>query len=142
VFERERTHDFFRVLRGIAGMSTDTQTPVQRDASLLPLDYAAILLAAITGVIHLYEGYEDFDEGLLAILFLLAGIGFFVWILLLVLRIRPRLLYLGGFVFTAIQFVAYFVLRWPEIYETLGLVDKAVQLLLMIALAVLFSRTS
>lgn len=121
-------------------MNTETPTAEYGTAGLLSLDYVVIILATISGVIHLYEGYEDLGEGVIGILFILAGIGFFAWIALLVIGFRLRVLYPVGFVFTAIQFVLYFVLNWPEIYESLGLIDKAVQLALMIVLLLVYRR--
>lgn len=121
-------------------MSTSTERATQSEAPLLSFDYVAIVLAALSGVIHLYEGYEDFGEGVLAILFILAGLGFLAWVVLLFIGFDKKTLYLAGFVFTAIQFVGYFVIRWPNIYEGIGLVDKVVQLLLMIVLVLLYRQ--
>lgn len=121
-------------------MSTDTRTVVGSDQPWLSLEYAVVVLAAVSGLIHLYEGLEDYGEGVLPILFLLAGVGFFVWIALLVLGMRGRWIYAAGFLFTAIQFVAYFLLRWPQVFETIGLVDKAVQLVLLFVLVAVYRR--
>lgn len=122
-------------------MATDTRTRFQRNESLTSLDYIGILLAAITGLIHLYEGVEDWGEGFIGVLFVLAGLGFFGAIVLLFLGVPKRPLYLAGIVFTGIQFVAYFALRWPNVYETIGLFDKIVQLALILVLAALYLRS-
>ncbi|WP_158057826.1 DUF7475 family protein [Halorussus halophilus] len=122
-------------------MATETRTWLQRDESLTSLDYVGALLAAITGLIHLYEGVEDWGEGFIGVLFVLAGLGFFGAIVLLFLGAPKRPLYLAGIVFTGIQFVAYFVLRWPDIYEFIGLFDKVVQLALVLVLAALYLRS-
>lgn len=112
----------------------------RRTGSLTSLHYAVILLAAVTGVIHLYEGVEDWGEGVIGLLFVLAGLGFFGAILLLLLGYRSRPLYLVGIGYTGVQIVAYFALRWPEVYDALGLVDKAVQVALVVVLAALYRR--
>ena len=72
--------------------------------SMRTLDYVAIALVVITGVVHLYEGVEDWGEPI-AIWFLLAGVGFFGAIVLFWLGVSRTLLYLGGVVFTGIQVV-------------------------------------
>ncbi|WP_254533738.1 DUF7475 family protein [Natrinema gelatinilyticum] len=123
-------------------MSTDTRAAFPQNEGLESLDYAAIVLATISGLIHFYEGYEDLGEGILPILFILAGVGFFMWIGLLLVNVPKKPIYIAGFVFTAIQFVMYFVLNWPQIYEAIGVIDKAVQLVLMIVLVVLYRRNS
>lgn len=119
-------------------MSTETGSHVQQQPALTTLDYIGIVLVILTGTIHLYEGIEDLDEGIIGILFLLAGLGFFGALLLLYLGVNQPLLYGVGIIYTGIQFVGYFVLRWPDIYEPLGLFDKAVQALLILVLAVLY----
>lgn len=121
-------------------MSTDTQTVLGGEQPWLSLEYVIVILAAISGLIHLYEGVEDYGEGLLPILFLLAGVGFFAWIVLMALGMRGRWIYVAGFLFTAIQFVAYFLLRWPEVFEAIGLADKAVQFVLMLVLVAVYRR--
>lgn len=123
-------------------MATGVGRLVHPDQSLSSLDYVAVVLAATTGVIHLYEGVEDWGEGVIGILFVLAGLGFFGAIGLLLLGFRKRPLYLAGIVYTGIQFVAYFVLRWPDVSEAIGLFDKAVQFALIVVLAALYLAES
>lgn len=123
-------------------MATETRSRFGRDQTLTSLDYLAIVLAAITGVIHLMEGVEDWDEGFIGLLFVLAGLGFFGGIVLLLYGFAKRPLYVAGIIFTGIQFVAYFVLRWPDIYDSLGLLDKVVQLALMVVLGILYLNES
>ncbi|WP_049999279.1 DUF7475 family protein [Halococcus sediminicola] len=107
--------------------------------SMRTLDYVAIALVVITGVIHLYEGVEDWGEPI-AIWFLLAGVGFFGAIVLFWLGVSRTLLYLGGVVFTGIQVVAYIVLNWPDIFSVIGTFDKIVQLVLIGTLVVLYQQ--
>ncbi|WP_267643172.1 DUF7475 family protein [Haloarchaeobius amylolyticus] len=111
---------------------------VGRYRSMSTLESVAVLLVLVTALVHLYEGVEDFNEGVLGILFLLAGLGFLGAIVLFFLDF-PRLpLYIVGIFYTGLQFVLYFVLRWPEVYDTLGVFDKAVQFVLMLVLVELF----
>ena len=119
-------------------MTTETDSRVQQRPTLTTLDYIGIVLVILTGAIHLYEGIEDIDEGIIGLLFLLAGLGYFGALALLYLGVNQPLLYGVGIIYTGIQFVAYFALRWPDIYEPLGLFDKAVQALLILVLAVLY----
>ncbi|WP_423745789.1 hypothetical protein V5735_07495 (plasmid) [Haladaptatus sp. SPP-AMP-3] len=121
-------------------MATETRSWFDRTDGLASLDYVGIVLAAITGLIHLYEGVEDLGEGIFGILFILAGLGFFGAIVLLWLGFNRRILYPVGIAYTGIQFAAYFGLRWPNVYEPLGLVDKLVQLLLIVVLFLLWQR--
>lgn len=101
--------------------------------------WAAIVLAAITGVVHLVLGVRGFPSAF-GISFVLAGLGFFGAILLFLLNVRRRLLYLIGIPFTGIQFVLYFVLNWPDVVAPAGIGDKVVQLLLIVLLIRLYRR--
>jgi hypothetical protein len=119
-------------------MATETRSWFDNTDGLASLDYVGILLAAITGFIHIYEGVADLGEGIFGILFILAGLGFFGAIVLLWMGFNRRILYPVGIAYTGIQFAAYFDLRWPNVYEPLGLVDKLVQLLLIVVLFLLW----
>ncbi|ODR80224.1 hypothetical protein BG842_21745 [Haladaptatus sp. W1] len=121
-------------------MTTEPASQVQQRSALTSLDYVGIVLVVLTGVIHIYEGIEDLDEGIIGILFLLAGLGFFGALVLLYLGVNQPLLYGVGIIYTGIQFVAYFILRWPSIYDPLGLFDKAIQAVLILVLAILYVR--
>lgn len=79
------------------------------------LDYLATVLAAVTGIIHLYEGVEHLGGEPIAIWFVLAGVGFFGGIVLFWAGFNRELLYPVGIIFTAIQLVAYFAINWPDI---------------------------
>lgn len=101
----------------------------------------AVLLAAITGGIHLWLALEEWGEPSEAVPFLLAGIGFFVGIsLLLFTEKRRRLLYLLGAGFTAIQIPLWVVAGMHEF--SIGVVDKAVQVLLVVVLLYAFVQSS
>lgn len=93
--------------------------------------WAALVLAAITGGVHLYLHWtQSFVP------FLLAGIGFLAMAALVPTTFDHRLLYLGGIPFTAMQIVAWVQLGMPDFQ--LGVADKTVQVLLICLLAYLF----
>ncbi|RRJ33761.1 DUF7475 family protein [Halocatena pleomorpha] len=79
--------------------------PETNTESLTTLHWIAIGLTIITGVIHLVLGIMAFP-GVLPTAFLLAGIGFFAGIGLLLLGYR-RSLYIVGVPFVAVQIVLY-----------------------------------
>lgn len=106
--------------------------------SLPTLAWLAVLLAAITGLVHLGLGIRDLDTSL-GIAFVLAGLGFFGAIALLLLGYRRRLLYLIGIPFVGIQFVLYFAMNWPDV-NAIGLGDKVIQVILIALLIVLYRR--
>lgn len=103
-------------------LQTDTLTGVH---------WAAVGLATITGIVHLYLYWtQEFLP------FLLAGLGFFGAVGLLMLNFHRRLLYAVGVPYTAAQMVAWYVQGMPEFQ--LGVFDKAVQALLIVLLVYLF----
>lgn len=91
----------------------------------------AIILAAITGVIHLYLGIEHGDPALL-----LAGAGFFGAVVLFLLGIARRLLYAVGIVYTAAQLVLWWAMGAPHL--EIAFFDKVVQVSLIVLLAYLY----
>ncbi|MFC6976914.1 hypothetical protein ACFQL1_22900 [Halomicroarcula sp. GCM10025709] len=88
-------------------------------------------LAAITGGIHLYLYLE---QGFPAFLF--AALVFFGAIVALLLNLYRRLLYLLGIPFTAGQIVLWAAQGMPDM--SIALVDKPVQVLLILLLVYLF----
>lgn len=98
----------------------------------------AMVLAAFTGAVHLYlyvtQGFVPF---------LLAGLGFYGAIVLLIVTrgLYRQLLYLAGIPYTFAQIVAYYMVEQPETLSdvgTLAIVDKIVQVALIVVLAYLF----
>lgn len=109
--------------------------------SLTALQWIAVGLAIITGVIHLALGVMFFP-GIQPVAFLLAGLGFFGAVVLFLLDYRRRLLYLVGIPFVALQIVLYLLINQqanPAISPVEG-IDKAAQILLIILLVVLYRR--
>lgn len=109
--------------------------------TLTPLDWIAVVLALVTGVVHLALGIMFFP-GAQPVAFLLAGIGFFAAVVLFLLNYRRRLLYLIGVPFVALQIVLYLWLnqRVDPAVSPLEGIDKAVQVVLLVILVVLYRR--
>ncbi|AFK18141.1 hypothetical protein E6P09_05095 [Haloferax mediterranei ATCC 33500] len=133
-------------------MSTTTEqtatTPKQTEqAELTQLHYIGVVLAAITGVIHLGLGVGTLSSdptNPLGIAFVGAAAGFAGGIIG-VLRGDKTLrtwVILLGIPFTAGQIVLYVVFNWPDIISIGGVVDKVVQLALIAVLFVLYRRES
>lgn len=103
--------------------------------SLATLDWVAVVLAVATGAIHVYLYMtEDWLP------FLLAGAGFFGAIALLVALPRYRhWLYPVGALFVLSQIVGYLLLPLGPLW--IGVLDKVIQVALLVALVQLF-RTS
>ncbi len=123
-------------------MATETRPWFDRSTGLISLDYVGILLAVITGVIHIFEGIANLGDGFVGVLFILVGLGFFGATVLLWLGFNREILYPVGIAYTGIQFTAYFALHWPNSYHPLGVADKLVQLLLIVVLFLLWQRVS
>lgn len=116
--------------------TTSVRQPLVRFTTegLTTTHYAAMLLAAVTGLVHLYLYYV---QGFLP--FLLAGLGFFGAVgLLLVLPAYRGWLYLVGVPYTLAQMGAWIAVGTPDF--ALGVADKLVQAALIVLLVVLFRR--
>jgi hypothetical protein len=127
-------------------MSTATDSRLVDLQTLTPLHYLGILLAAISGVIHLRLGI-GFAPSPLGIAFLFAGVVFLVASAAILADYRRRLLYGLGIPFTAGQIVLWYVVNFaggsksfPADVGTLGAVDKVAQVLLIAVLVVLLRR--
>ncbi|WP_251341943.1 DUF7475 family protein [Haloplanus halophilus] len=116
-----------------------SSTSTFETASLTRLHWFGVALAAVTGLVHLYFGVLAIDT-LQGVSFVLAGVAFFVAILLLLVGYRRRLLYLVGIPFTGVQILLYFYLNWPNVLGPGGIGDKVVQVTLIAVLVVLYRR--
>lgn len=94
--------------------------------------WAAIGLAFVTGIIHVYAGVT---EGRVPVL--LAGVGFLAAIGLFLVDYRRRQLYLVGILYTLVQLPLWYVAKAGE-YTPIGYVDKTVQVVLILVLAGLY----
>lgn len=89
-------------------------------------------LVVVTALIHL--GLGGWDNPL----FIANGIGYLV--LILCLYFFPQLASQRSLIrwalmgYTAVTFILYFVFNWPDIFGPMGLLDKAVELVLIILL--------
>lgn len=105
-------------------------------ASLNSRRWIIVALTVVTAVIHLVLGI-----GLLGgvnPLFILNGIGYLVLIVALYFipqlagqRTLIRWVLLG---YTAVTFILYFVFNWPDIWGPAGIIDKIVELILIVML--------
>jgi hypothetical protein len=95
-------------------------------------------LTVATAVIHLILALLNSGDTLFLVLFLLNAIGYLV--LLAALYFLPQLAAQRAMVrwallaFTAVTFILYFVFNWPTVLNPLGVIDKLVELALMIYL--------
>jgi hypothetical protein len=114
-------------------MSTQN-TPSGRIGSLTQLQWLAVALVVITGVIHVYAGIV---EGRIPVA--LAGVGFAGVLVLFFFDYRRRLLYLIGIPYTAVQIPLWIVAKSE--YGIIDYVDKAVQAVLILVLIYLYLNT-
>jgi len=130
----------------MAGMSTATESGPTDPKTLTPLQYAGILFAVVSGVIHVRLGV-GFAPSPLGLSFLFAGVVFLAASAAVVANYRRPLLYRLGIPFTAGQIVLWYYVNFvagtkafPADVGTLGAVDKVAQVLLLVALALLVRR--
>jgi hypothetical protein len=123
--------------------ATESRGLALRTDSLTGLHWVGVLAAAVTGAIHLRLGVGQFPTGL-GISFLLAGLGFFGAVVLVLVDYRRRLVYAAGIPFTVVQIVLWYLLNFaggaksfPADVGTLGLVDKLAQVVLLAVLVLL-----
>ena len=87
--------------------------------------WAAVVLAAVTGAIHLFLGVRVVNFApAMGYLFVLAGLGFFGGIAVFLSRYWRRELYLVAAGYAVLQILAWLALGQ---FNALGYVDKAVQ---------------
>ena len=115
-------------------MAQDSAARLKID-SIPVLGWIALGLAFVTGVLHIYAGVV---EGRIPVT--LAGVGFLAAIGLYLVDYRRPLLYLVGVVYTAVQIPLWYVVKAGE-FTTVGYVDKAVQVVLVVLLVYLYWQT-
>jgi hypothetical protein len=105
-------------------------------AALNTRRYLIILLAVATGLIHLI--ILGFLFGGPQILFILNGLGYLA--LIAALYFVPQLAGMRSLIrwvliaYTAITIIGYFVMNWPDVWGPLGLITKAIEIVLIILL--------
>lgn len=105
-----------------------------RIGALTRLQWLAVVLIVVTGVLHVYAGVV---EGRIPVA--LAGVGYAGALVLFFLDYRRRLLYLLGIPYTAVQFPLWIVAKSE--YGMVDYVDKAVQVVLILVLIYLYLNT-
>ena len=105
-----------------------------RISSLTRIQWLAVALIVVTGVLHVYAGVV---EGRIPVA--LAGVGYAGALVLFFLDYRRRLLYLLGIPYTAVQFPLWIVAKSE--YGMVDYVDKAVQAVLILVLLYLYLNT-
>jgi hypothetical protein len=95
------------------------------------MQWFAVGLVVITGVIHVYAGII---EGRIPVA--LAGVGYAGALVLFLLDYRRRLLYAIGIPYTAVQIPIWIVAKSE--YGAIDYVDKTVQVVLILVLAALY----
>lgn len=121
-------------------MATDSMSAESGDANrargsgFSTLELAVLALVGTTALTHLYAGVV---EGAPPVL--LAGVGFVGGFLLYVRGTRRRLLTAAAIPYTAVQIPLWYVVKQGS-FTTVGYLDKAVQLLLVVLLVVLVVR--
>jgi len=108
--------------------------------SLTSIHWVGIVLAALSGVIHLVLGVSFISDPL-GWAFLIAGVGFLGGAIAVLIDYRRSLMYLLGIPFTAGQIVAWYFVNAPD-FSALGIGDKVAQLILIGVLIVLYRRES
>lgn len=102
--------------------------------SLTPLHLVGLVLASITGAVHLWLGVQYPSPALFT-----AGVGFGVGIAAVAADIRRQTIVVLGIPFTATQFVYYLTTHFDHLTQ-IGIVDKLVQFGLISVLLVLGRR--
>jgi hypothetical protein len=119
-----------------------------RTDTLGGLHWLAILLAAVSGAIHLFLGVSAFVGSVippaLGIPFLLAGLGFLGAIALVFVGWRRPLVYLAGIPYTAVQIVLWYQFNYAGTGRAvtgagpIEVADKVAQAVLILVLIDLY----
>jgi hypothetical protein len=109
---------------------------MNRLAKLSGRQQGIVGLTMATALIHIVLGIMS--GGTFLVIFLLNGLGYLG--LLAALYFLPQMAAQRSLVrwallaFTAVTFLLYFVFNWPDIWSPMGLIDKVIELLLLILL--------
>jgi len=115
-------------------MKTQDST-ILPELSLTTLQWLAVALVVVTGVLHLFAGIIEGRPPVA-----LAGVGYAGALVLFVLNYRRRMLYLVGVPYTAVQIPLWLVVKSE--YGVIDYVDKAVQVVLIVVLLYLYLNSS
>ena len=111
--------------------ASETRSVDGREASLSTLEQGIVVLVGITALTHIYPGVVEGGPPLV-----LAGLGFLGGAVLYVRGVRRQALAIAAIPYTAVQIPLWFVIKAGN-YTLVGYVDKAVQVVLVLALVVL-----
>jgi|GEM_PF-1120444 len=111
--------------------ASETRSVDGREASLSTLEQGIVVLVGITALTHIYPGVVEGAPPLV-----LAGLGFLGGAALYVRGVRRQALAIAAIPYTAVQIPLWFVIKAGN-YTLVGYVDKAVQVVLVLALVVL-----
>lgn len=109
-----------------------------------PIYWIAIVLAGLTGFVHLALGIGAFPDPL-GVAALLAAGGYAGAIVLVLVNYRRRLILALGIPFVGSQILLWYLLNRPTSLSDISpiaAVDKLVQVLLIVAILVLLNRES
>lgn len=115
-----------------------------RTATVSTLEWVALGLATVTGLVHLALGVAALPDPL-GVASLLAAAGFAGGAVLYAKGFRRQVVLALGVPFVAAQIVLWYLLNEPSSLgdiSPMAAVDKPVQVVLIVVLVVLFSRTS
>ena len=112
-------------------VETQSRSADRPTTSLSTLEKGIVVLVGITAVTHIYPGVVEGAPPLV-----LAGLGFLGGAALYVRGVRRDALAIAAIPYTAIQIPLWVVIKAGN-YTLVGYVDKAVQVLLVVALLVL-----
>jgi hypothetical protein len=123
----------------MATTSADTRPLFEID-SRTTVHWVAVLLAAVTGAIHLLLGVRVMSfNATMGVLFVLAGLGFFGGIVVFLTRYWRRELYLVAAAFAGVQILAWLALGR---FNALGYADKAVQVVFVLLVVYLYRESA
>jgi len=111
--------------------ATQSRSADRTVPSLSRLEQGIVALVGITAVTHLYPGVVEGAPPLV-----LAGLGFLGGAALYVRGVRRNALAIAAIPYTAVQIPLWVVIKAGD-YTLVGYVDKAVQVVLVVALFVL-----
>jgi len=111
--------------------ASESQSVDGWEASLSTLEQGIVVLVGITALTHIYPGVVEGAPPLV-----LAGLGFLGGAALYVRGVRRQALAIAAIPYTAVQIPLWFVIKAGN-YTLVGYVDKAVQVVLVLALVVL-----
>lgn len=111
---------------------------MNQSVNMTGLRWGIVGLTVATAVIHLFMAIISLDMPMFLVLFILNGIGYLVLIAALyflkMFAANRSLIRYALMAFAAVTLVLYFVFNRQDPWQPLGLIDKAVELVLIVLL--------